>query len=323
MTLAEIYKDLRSDILKLEKEIETEVGAEHCILRAASTHILKAGGKRIRPVFVLLSAKYGQYNLEEIKKVAVPLELIHMASLVHDDVIDNADVRRGKKTIKSKWDNRVAMYTGDYIFAKATEIATFSSYPEIHPILAHAMREMCIGEVEQLRDQFITEQTLRQYLRRIKRKTALLISVSCELGAVVSESDESTQYALKWYGYYAGMAFQITDDILDFVGTEKELGKPAGSDLIQGNITYPALYAMQKNPEFHSKVQRYMENPGSYPLNVKESVNIIRQSGAVEASKALADQYVNKAVKMLKGIDESPEQSSLSKIASYIGSRNF
>ncbi|TVP82850.1 MAG: heptaprenyl diphosphate synthase component II [Alkalicoccus sp.] len=323
MKLVDIYRHLRPDIVKLEKEIEAQVQADHPVLRAASTHLLKAGGKRIRPVFVLLSAQYGTYDLEEIKKVAVPLELIHMASLVHDDVIDNAEVRRGKKTIKSQWDNRVAMYTGDYIFAKATEIAAFSSYPQVHPVLSYAIEEMCIGEIEQIRDQFRTEQTLKQYLKRIRRKTALLISVSCELGALVSGASPSVQYALKWYGYYVGMAFQITDDILDFVGSEKELGKPAGSDLIQGNITYPALYAMEKNSEFRISINRYMHNPSEEILEVNEAIEVIRESGAVDAAKSLADKYVEKAVRMLDIIPEEEQHASLKKIAVYIGSRKF
>ncbi|SDN37427.1 heptaprenyl diphosphate synthase component II [Alkalicoccus daliensis] len=323
MKLAEIYRHLRPDILQIEKEIELQVQAEHPQLREASTHILKAGGKRIRPIFVLLSAQYGDYDLNEIKKVAVPLELIHMASLVHDDVIDNADLRRGKKTIKSKWDNRVAMYTGDYIFAKATEIATKSKYPQVHSILAKAMQEMCIGEIEQIQDQYQLDQHVKQYLRRIRRKTALLISVSCELGALVSGTSAKTQHALKMYGYYVGMAFQITDDILDFVGSERELGKPAGSDLAQGNVTYPAIYAMSKDREFYQKMQEFAAEPSRYPLQVDDAIQSIKNSGAVEASKDLANKYVNKANKMLYSIEEKEPAASLEKIAQYIGNRKY
>lgn len=323
MNLAEIYRHLRPEIIKIEKEIEAHIQSDHPELRAASTHILKAGGKRIRPVFVLLSAQYGTYDLNEIKKVAVPLELIHMASLVHDDVIDDSNVRRGKKTIKSKWDNRVAMYTGDFIFAKATELATQSSYPQVHSILARAMQEMCIGEIEQLRDQYQIDQQVRQYLKRIRRKTALLISVSCELGALVSGTSSATRNALKWYGYYVGMAFQITDDILDFVGTERELGKPAGSDLAQGNITYPTLFAMSRDAEFHEEMKQFAADPESYPLDIKKAIHVIIQTGAVEASKELADMYVAKANKMLLTINQQEPAASLERIAEYIGNRKY
>lgn len=323
MTLAEIYRHLRPDIVKLEKEIEAQIQSNHPELRAASTHILKAGGKRIRPVFVLLSAQYGRYDFNEIKNVAVPLELIHMASLVHDDVIDDSDIRRGKKTIKSKWDNRVAMYTGDFIFAKATELATKSTYPEVHSILARAMQEMCVGEIEQLQAQYQVDQHVRQYLKRIRRKTALLISVSCELGALVSGASKETQHALKWYGYYVGMAFQITDDILDFVGTERELGKPAGSDLLQGNITYPALYAMRKDKLFYEEIKQYAEDPENIDLDVQKAIKTIMASGAVKASKKLADHYVIKANQMLLKIHVKEPTASLEKIAAYIGSRKY
>ncbi|PRO66810.1 polyprenyl synthetase family protein [Alkalicoccus urumqiensis] len=324
MTLAEIYRKYRPEILRLERRMEQQLLAEEQTLKKASVHIMKAGGKRIRPVFVLLSAQFGpSKTAEEVERVAVPLEMIHMASLVHDDVIDNADLRRGKATIKERWDNRTAMYTGDYLFARAIEIASSSSYPDVHEILSMAMREMCVGEIEQLRDQFQLDQNLRTYLRRIKRKTALLISVSCELGALVSGGDERTRRALRRYGYFAGMAFQVTDDILDFVGSEKQLGKPAGSDLIQGNITYPALYAMEHNPEFYDSVKHYMLKPEVYPLPISQAVEAVKQSGAVEASKKLAASYVKKAHEALDELDQNEASASLREIASYIGNRQF
>ncbi|NJP38186.1 polyprenyl synthetase family protein [Alkalicoccus luteus] len=322
MKLAELYRHVKPEAAKLEKEIESAIVSNHDVLERTSSHILQAGGKRIRPVFVLLSAKCSSYDFDEIKKVAVPLELIHMASLVHDDVIDDADTRRGRETIKSRWDNRTAMYTGDFLFAKAIQKAAESQYLDVHPILSRAMREMCIGEIEQLRDQYNADQSLKDYLRRIRRKTALLISVSCELGAVVSGADESLRRALKWYGYYAGMAFQITDDILDFTGSEKELGKPAGSDLIQGNITLPALYAMQEDKELNQMIRRYTNDPERAELPMDEVIRRLRNTTAVARSRELADAYVHKAVMMLKPFSGS-DTDALVRIAHFIGGRRF
>lgn len=139
MKLKMMYSFLNSDINFIEKKLEETIQAESLLLREASLHTLKAGGKRIRPVFVLLAGKFGQYDIEVMKNVAVPLELIHMASLVHDDVIDDADLRRGQPTVKAKWDNRIAMYTGDYIFALALEMMTNLNKPEAHKILANTM----------------------------------------------------------------------------------------------------------------------------------------------------------------------------------------
>ena len=214
MKLKLLYADLKSDLDIIEKELELAVNSTSHLLNDASLHLLQAGGKRIRPVFVLLSAKFGQFNIENMKKIAVPLELIHMASLVHDDVIDNSDMRRGRKTVKAEWNNRVAMYTGDFIFARALQYVTAIENPRAHQILARTMVEIVNGEIIQIEDKFRSNQTIKDYFRRIKRKTALLIESSCELGAVVSEASESDIFHLRRFGYYVGMSFQIVDDIL-------------------------------------------------------------------------------------------------------------
>ncbi|AOM82804.1 heptaprenyl diphosphate synthase component II [Salisediminibacterium beveridgei] len=323
MKLSEIYLYLKQDISKIEKEIENSIDAQHPVLIQASSHLLKAGGKRIRPVFVLLGAQFGQYDLERVKLVAVPLEMIHMGSLVHDDVIDDAELRRGRKTIKAKWDNRVAMYTGDYMFAKAIEIASQSQEPRLHEILSDAMVEMCIGEVEQIKDQFNADQNLKIYLRRIKRKTALLISVSCELGALIAGADRHIQKCLKRYGYYTGMAFQITDDILDFVGTEKELGKPAGSDLLQGNVTLPALYAMERDAELKNEITHFLESHGTDKVDMNGIISKIKETGAVKDAKIMSDLYLEKANAALEELPDIRAKRALSEIAQYIGDRKF
>ncbi|MDG5787599.1 heptaprenyl diphosphate synthase component II [Evansella sp. AB-P1] len=323
MKLTDIYWHLKSDIGKIEKEIEQNIDAEHPVLQEASSHLLKAGGKRIRPVFVLLSGQFGEYNIERIKHIAISLEMIHMGSLVHDDVIDDAELRRGKKTVKSKWDNRVAMYTGDYIFAKAVEIATYYNNPEIHRILSHAMVEMCIGEVEQIKDQYQWNQTLRMYFRRIKRKTALLIAISCQLGALAAGAPKAYEKQLARYGYNVGMAFQITDDILDFVGTEKELGKPAGSDLIQGNVTLPALYAMWHDPVLKPRIIHHLDENVIEKEEMNKTIELIKQSGAIQYSKDMADRYLSKARMALEELPDIRPKKALHQIADYIGDRKF
>lgn len=323
MKLSEIYLYLKQDISKIEKELEMSIEARHPVLVEASSHLLKAGGKRIRPVFVLLSAQFGDYELDKVKQVAVPLEMIHMGSLVHDDVIDDAELRRGKKTIKAEWDNRVAMYTGDYMFAKAIEIASKSGNMKLHEILSDAMVEMSIGEVEQIKEQFNPDQHLRIYLRRIKRKTALLISVSCELGALIAGADEATQMKLKRYGYFTGMAFQVTDDILDFVGTEKELGKPAGSDLMQGNITLPALYAMRQDEYLRHDLVSFMQTKGTGDVDMPGIIQRIKDTGAITYSKEMADRYLEKGMRELEGLPDIRAKRALREIAEYIGRRKF
>ncbi|MDF2902598.1 MAG: heptaprenyl diphosphate synthase component [Bacillus sp. (in: firmicutes)] len=290
------------------------------LLRQASLHLLKAGGKRIRPVFVLLAGRFGDYDINVIKNVAVTLELIHTASLVHDDVIDDAELRRGKPTIKAKWDNRIAMYTGDYIFARALELMTNINNPLAHKILSNTMVELCLGEIEQIKDKYRYDQNMRDYMRRIKRKTALLIAASCQLGAVASNVEEEIHKKLFRFGYYVGMSFQIIDDVLDFTSTEKELGKPAGGDLIQGNITLPALYAME-NPQIKQKIVNVNEHTGRG--EIEQIIHLVNNSDAIKRSLALSDRYLDKALTILEDLPQNKAKKALREIALYIGKRKF
>ncbi|MDR4948404.1 heptaprenyl diphosphate synthase component II [Neobacillus cucumis] len=320
MKLKMMYSFLNSDINIIEKELEETIQPESLLLKQASMHTLQAGGKRIRPVFVLLAGKFGYYDIHVLKNVAVALELIHMASLVHDDVIDDADLRRGQPTVKSKWDNKIAMYTGDFVFALALELMTNIKSPDAHKILANTIVEVTIGEIQQIKDKYRFNQTLRDYLRRIKRKTALLIAVSCQLGAIAAGVEVNYHKKLFRFGYYVGMSYQIIDDILDFTSTEKELGKPAGSDLLQGNITAPALFAMD-NEQVFSQIEKVHENMKAQEIG--EIISLIKKSGAIEKSFALSDHYLDKALTVLDGLPENKAKKTLRDIAKYIGRRKF
>jgi heptaprenyl diphosphate synthase len=320
MKLKMMYSFLNSDINLIEKKLEETIHAESLLLRQASMHTLQAGGKRIRPVFVLLAGKFGKYDIHVMKNVAVALELIHMASLVHDDVIDDADLRRGQPTVKSKWDNKIAMYTGDFVFALALELMTNIEKPAAHKILARTIVEVTVGEIQQIKDKYRFNQNFRDYLRRIKRKTALLIAVSCQLGAIAADVEETTHKKLYRFGYFVGMSYQIIDDILDFTSTEKELGKPAGGDLLQGNITAPALYAME-NVEIRKEIEKVHEDMD--PIEITKIISLIKQSGAIEKSFVLSDLYLQKALLELEGIPANKVKKTLRDIAKFIGRRKF
>ncbi|KYG88939.1 MULTISPECIES: heptaprenyl diphosphate synthase component II [Metasolibacillus] len=321
MKLKLLYADLKSDIEIIETELEKALNSSSHLLNEASLHLLQAGGKRIRPVFVLLSAKFGDYQIERMKYIAVPLELIHMASLVHDDVIDDSNMRRGRSTVKAQWNNRVAMFTGDFIFARALEYVTVIDDPRAHQILARTMVELCNGEIIQIEDKFRMDQHIKDYFRRIKRKTALLIESSCELGAVVGGVDEQNTRRLKRYGYFVGMSFQIIDDILDFTATDKELGKPAGSDLLQGNITLPMLLLKDD-----ATMQPYLQKIIAGTLTEGERMKMlqyVRHSDAIKQATAISDKYLQKALKEVEALPNNPMKKKLRDVALFIGKRKF
>ncbi|MEX2460820.1 MAG: polyprenyl synthetase family protein [Paenibacillaceae bacterium] len=323
MKILDIYARLKKDMNYIEKELEKSIYSDYTIMRETSAHLLKAGGKRIRPVFVLLAGQFGNYQLDQLKNVAVPMELIHMASLVHDDVIDDADTRRGQLTVKSKWDNRIAMYTGDYIFAKALGVVTQLANPLIHQVMSKAIVEMSIGEMEQIRFFFHTNQTVRDYLLRIKRKTALLIAISCQLGAIAANAPKSVVQKLYQFGYNVGMAFQIRDDILDLCGTEQQIGKPPGSDIKQGNITIPMLLALQEESlrePLLQEIARIQALDGQ--TDVSAFIRMIRNSKGIAKAEDMAARYIEKAIAALKELPDAQAKQDLIRIAYFVGNRS-
>ncbi|MDO3409606.1 polyprenyl synthetase family protein [Saccharibacillus sp. CPCC 101409] len=324
MKRMEIFGTLKKDMDAVERSLYASIENESEALGEAAMHLLKAGGKRLRPAFVLLGGKFGTYELERLQSVAVPLELIHMASLVHDDVIDNAQTRRGQLTVKAQWDNRIAMYTGDYIYAKALEMITVLENPQIHRILAKAMVEMSIGEMEQIRDFFNAGQSIRRYMLRIRRKTALLIAVSCQLGALAAGASASAARELYNYGYNVGMAFQIRDDLLDLCGTEKQIGKPPGSDIRQGNITIPVLYALQDEAlrgPLLEEISRIHAADGR--TDVSRAVGMITGSAGIARAEELAERYTQKALAALDRLPDIRARRHLRDIAHFVSRRMY
>ena len=324
MKLPKTYGYLKKDLDLIEAALNETIQAEHPVLRQASTDLLNAGGKRIRPVFVLLAGQLGgYYDAENIKRAAIALELIHMATLVHDDVIDDAELRRGKPTIKHTYGNRVAMYAGDYILARALEEVTTIENPRVHRVLSKALVEVVIGEIEQIKDKFNWDQTLRDYLRRIKRKTALLIAISCQLGAIISGLSKADVKRMFRYGYFIGMSYQIIDDILDFTATSKQLGKPAGNDLLQGNITLPVLYAME-DEDFLNLAKETFRNPEEVTTNdMKVIIDALKRTDAIKKSYRMSDLYLSKALESLDGLPDSRSKQTLQTIAKFIGRRRM
>jgi heptaprenyl diphosphate synthase len=318
-----IYHEISSDLKQVEKELRKYVVSQDAVLTQASGHLLEAGGKRIRPAFTLLAGRFYHYDLAKLLPAAVALELIHMASLVHDDVVDASMTRRGHPTVKAKWGNRISLHAGDYLSSTAIKLVA-SSYQDqrVVKILSRVTVEMCRGEIQQISASFDAEQNFRDYLYRIKRKTALLISASCQLGAIATEAPEKIVRALSRYGYHVGMAFQITDDILDMTSDEKVLGKPIGGDLKQGIITLPVIYALKHSKE-RDRLRELVTKKVKSDEEIQEIINLIRDSGAIEYSFDIATKYLNKAKKELSYLPDVKTKKTFTKIANFIGERKF
>ncbi|EUJ41609.1 polyprenyl synthetase family protein [Brochothrix campestris] len=319
LDLMSLYASLKKDLKTIDKALLNLVESEESpIIEQAANQLLAAGGKRIRPIFVLLCARLGKINQAAAMKLAVAIELIHSASILHDDVVDDSDMRRGKISVKAKWDNHIAMYAGDYLFAKSLESVAQMGNPQIHQILSQTTYELSLGEIEQIRYQYDATQNIRVYLRRIKRKTAVLIAASCQLGAIAGGLE---QHAKKLYlfGYYVGMSFQIRDDILDYTMTAAAIGKPVGEDLRQGNITLPALLAM-KNPLIQAQIASVNETTS--PAELQAVLTAIRSSGAIEQAQLVSEQYLRKAVAILDSFQNPTATKPLRQITNYLLDRD-
>lgn len=321
LKLKALYADLKPELNIVEQELMKVVESDSELLTNASLHLLQAGGKRIRPVFVILAAKFGDFSIDKIKHVAVPVELIHMASLVHDDVIDDADTRRGRPTVKAEWNNRMAMYAGDFLFSKAIASLSTIENAYAHQLLSETMVELCLGEIEQVEDKRAYQLTVKDYLKRIRRKTAFLISISCELGALAANVAPNERVRLRNFGYYVGMSFQIVDDILDIVSTDESLGKPAGSDLLLGNITLPVVLA--RNEEAVKMWLDQVESGDTSEQTRLQLLEALRNSDGLVKAKSLSNQYLEKAMKELKGLPSSSAKRSLQNIALFMSKRKF
>lgn len=323
MKLTKLYSFLNKDLDAVEMEVLHSVSTEEKVLQKASNQLLEAGGKRIRPVFVLLAGKFGKYDFDKMKNCAKALELIHTGSLVHDDVIDDAKLRRGDLTVKEQYDNHVAMYTGDYMFALALEAMGSIDNMRAHQVLSKTMMELCVGEIEQIKDKGEVDQNLRTYLRRIKRKTAILIAESCRLGAIAGEASLKKERALYKYGYNVGMSYQIIDDILDFTSSEEELGKPAGSDLMQGNITLPVLYAIREDEEFREDLRKAFSHTSTLTKEEAEPfIRKVKEGDYIDRSLELSERYLKEAFQSLQQLPTGRPKQALKAIAKYIGKRN-
>ncbi|WP_251130110.1 polyprenyl synthetase family protein [Exiguobacterium sp. s141] len=311
---------MNREIEQIDRFLSTRVQTDHPVIEAASKQLLEAGGKRIRPAFVLLSAGFGQTKDIRLTKVAASLELIHMASLVHDDVIDDATLRRGKPTVMERYDERVAMYTGNTLFGEAIRLVSEIDSPDVMQIMADTMELICVGEINQIQDQYDWAQSPKRYLDRIARKTALLIETSCAAGAVVSGASPDVVKQLRLFGYDIGMAFQMTDDLLDFTAKSFQLGKPVGEDLKHGHKTLPLFYSAE-NPEFFDRLQQ-VSHSSDYALT-HTLVREVQRNGTLERSQRTIDRYVNRAIRRLDGLPDVVDKRSLIEIAEYIGKRKW
>ena len=315
MELKQIYAPIQEDLNKIKEEIKSVSKIDYPWLSGQLAYILGETGKAMRPAFVLLSGKCFTYNWEYLLPMGVSVELMHTATLVHDDAIDNADTRRKRATMNSLWGDEIAILMGDFLFAKAGEYVADTKTPRVIKLFSHTLATISSGEIGQYRGSYNLDQDRAAYFRRIYRKTASLFSLSTQSGAILSKATEEQVGIMKEYADNLGIAFQIVDDILDFTSTEEAMGKPVGSDLIQGTLTLPAMMVIERNPKDNPVKKIFETRDMKY---VPDAIDQVRNSGIIKECYKIANEYGDKARNMLKTLPKTQSREALTSLADFV-----
>ena len=318
MELSEIYEPLQEDLAKVKDKLRSISKIHFHWLSKQLGYVVKGGGKGMRPALTLLAGKFYNYNLTYLLPMAVSVELMHTATLVHDDAIDKSLVRRGQPTINKIWGEDIAVLMGDYLFAKAGEFVADTQNPRVIKLFSQTLAIISSGEINQFLDAFKLEQNRENYFQRISRKTASLFSLATESGAILSGAPEKSVEILKEYGHNLGIAFQIVDDILDFTGTEETLGKPVGSDLAQGTLTLPAMLLLERHPE-DNPVKRLFESEDK--KNIELAIELVHDSSIVEECYGVASEYCSRACRNLDLLPDNASRQALIELADFVSKR--
>lgn len=319
-----MFDVVRADLEALEEGLLDAVGSPYGLVTEIGTHLVHAGGKRIRPGLCILAARSGKnFSLERILPLAETLELIHTASLVHDDVIDGAGTRRGAETANARWGSQIAILSGDYIFARAFALIATEGYGGyILKRLSELVCKLSIGEIIQNEMIYKASRDLDAYYERIQKKTADFLEICCELGAVVGGLDPADAKALARYGHAIGMAFQITDDILDILQTEEQIGKPAGNDIRQGIVTLPVIRALSVSSDA-KELETIVTNRKMTDEDVRRALAIVRETDGVDFAMKRADDYLAHAKEILPASLPKEVREAYEMVADFIGDRDF
>jgi len=315
MNLNEIYAPVKNDLEKVESSLKTISDVDIFLLSELLEYVLRDGGKRIRPALTLLCGKFHDYDLKKLVPMGVAVELLHSATLVHDDVVDNSPIRRGKPSIRNAWGEASALLLGDYLFAKSACIVTDTGVLRVVKLFAETLMTISGGELAQIGIIFDKKRAREHYYDWISAKTACLFATSTESGAILSGASENEIDALKEYGHSLGMAFQVIDDVLDFVGQEAELGKPVGSDLTEGAVTLPSILYAEYHPD-DNLIKNVID--GRDISDITLVVKKIIDSPVIDECLQIASEFCYKACKAIEILPDNTYRKSLYDLANYV-----
>ncbi|MEU5696939.1 polyprenyl synthetase family protein [Actinosynnema sp. NPDC020468] len=315
--LAEV---VQGGLAEVEQLLHKVVQSEFHPVMETSLHLVEAGGKRIRPLFTILSAQFGTtWDRENVIKAAAVVELTHLATLYHDDVMDEATMRRGAASANAKWDNSIAILTGDYLFAHASALVADLG-TDAARIIAETFSELVTGQMRETVGPRAGEDPVDHYLKTIAEKTGSLIATAARFGAMFSDVTPAQVEALQAYGDVIGAAFQISDDVIDIASPSIESGKTPGTDLREGVKTLPMLYALADEPE--SRLAELLAGPITDDGEVAEALELLRASSGLARARRTLDEYAERARRLLGSLPAGTARDALESVSEYVVTRS-
>jgi octaprenyl-diphosphate synthase len=317
--LAQLFEPIRGDLDRVEQEFVRQVQSRVQLIPQIGRYIAASGGKRIRPAVLLLTARLAGYTGERAVLHGSVVEFIHTATLVHDDIIDEAEVRRGRLSVHSRWGNDITVLLGDYLYIKSMALALTQDTLEIIRLLCDVTLRMIEGELYQLTKTGDIDISEDEHLEIIRRKTAYLFAGCAQIGGMLGETTDEQRQALWDYGFNLGVAFQLVDDLLDYTANEAVLGKPAGSDLREGKVTLPIIHLLAHgSARARELVDKIVRDRDVADEEWRELRRLLIESGAVDAATRLAQQQASRAKRFLASFPASRERDALEGLADYV-----
>ena len=322
-TMADVWEAYRSELDGVEQQVRRNLDSSVTLVNTVAAHILSGGGKRLRPLFLLLAARMCGYTDKEHHQLGSLVEFIHTATLLHDDVVDDADIRRGRRTARKVWGNQISILVGDYLYTKAMcQVVEFRSQG-INEVLAEACRKMAEGEVLQLYYNGNPAMPEIDYIKIVEHKTAGLIAAACRMGAILADASEAQQAALFRFGQCLGIAFQVADDTLDYTANGDSLGKTIGQDLRQGKATLPLLHLLQHCSETDGcMIKDRMETRTLTSDDLERILSLMTEYGSITYAMDRARTYVAAAKRELDLFEDSTARRALTVAADYMITRD-
>ncbi|MBI5789412.1 MAG: polyprenyl synthetase family protein [Candidatus Schekmanbacteria bacterium] len=323
MQKSDIPKLIQTELMLVETELQKRLDLDNELISQVSRHICNSGGKRMRPMLLLLASRLCNYEGQKSILYACVMEMIHVATLLHDDVIDGSVSRRGSISANAKWGNNVSVLAGDYLYALSNVMLVEAEILQIVGIVSETIMHLTDGEIRETIKKKDVQITEADYMNIIFKKTAALFCACCKVGAILGEVGTEREKALYGYGLNLGLAFQMMDDVLDYTADEKRLGKPVGNDLKEGNLTIPIIRLMQKaKPVELEQIGQIMKNPQGTKEELSCMMNLFEQYRIFPAIVSNACRYVEKAQKCLEGFADSPYKEALWTVADYVVERD-